>query len=81
MTKVTGRIFTTKGWFRENKLFYKKRVIYDLYRLRLFPPECSIMNTEELATVFHFPIISVESPLLRRLDTRKGEPPANLPIK
>ena len=81
MTKVTGRIFTTKGWFRKNKLFYKKRVIYDLYKLRWFPPECSIMNTEELATVFHFPIISVESPLLRRLDTRKGEPPANLPIK
>jgi hypothetical protein len=30
--------------------------------------------------VFHFPIVSVEAPLLRRLETRKGEPPSNLPI-
>lgn len=80
MTKVTGRIFTTKGWFRKNKLFYKKRVIFDLYKLRFFPPECSIMNTEEMATVFHFPIISVEAPLLRRVESRRGEPPPNLPL-
>jgi len=80
ITMVTSKIFTTQSWFRKNKIFLRKRRIHDLYKLRWFPPECSIMNTEELATLFHFPIISVEAPLLRRLDTRKGEPPANLPI-
>ena len=81
ITFVTSKLFTTASWFRKNKVFIRKRMIYDLYRLRWFPPKCSILNTEELATIFHFPIISVESPLLRRLDTRKGEPPANLPVR
>ncbi|MBI5731892.1 MAG: hypothetical protein HY982_00850 [Candidatus Magasanikbacteria bacterium] len=49
--------------------------------MRWFPPKASILNTEELATVFHFPIVTVESPLLRRLETRKGEPPANIPFR
>ena len=39
-----------------------------------------ILNTEELATIFHFPASVTESASLERVDSRKGEPPANLPI-
>ena len=80
MTFVTSRKLTTESWFRKEKLFYRKRLIYDLYKLRWFPPKFSILNTEELATIFHFPLITVEAPLLGRIDTKRGEPPSNLPI-
>ncbi len=80
-TFITSRKLTYKSWFRKSRLFFRKRLIYDLYRLRWFPPKYSIFNTEELATIFHFPLITVEAPLLRRLETRKGEPPSNLPIE
>jgi len=39
-----------------------------------------ILNTEELATIFHFPASVAESTSLERVDSRKGEAPANLPI-
>lgn len=81
VTFVTSKKLTYKSWFRQRRMYYRKRLIFDMYKLRWFPPKHSILNTEELATVFHFPIVSVEAPLLRRLETRKGEPPANLPFK
>lgn len=39
------------------------------------------MNVEELATIYHPPIITVSAPGLRSLETKKGVPPANLPIE
>jgi hypothetical protein len=39
-----------------------------------------ILNTEELATIYHFPLASVKAPLLKRTGARKSEPPATLPI-
>jgi hypothetical protein len=78
-TSVTSSKLTTKSWFRKNKIYIRKRNIYDAYRFRSFPLEASILSTEELATIYHFPLSSVEAPLLRRLETRKGEPPVSLP--
>jgi len=80
VTFVTSRKFTYKSWFRKRRVLYKKRMIYDMYKLRWFPGKNSILNTEELATIFHFPLVSVGAPMLRRIETRKGEPPAHLPI-
>lgn len=81
VTYVTAKKFTYRSWFRKQKLFYRKRMMYDMYKARWFPPKSSVFNAEELATVFHFPLVSVGAPMLRRLDTRKGEPPANVPIR
>ena len=40
-----------------------------------------VLNTEELATIFHFPgQIVTATPTLGRVDSRKSEPPQNLPI-
>lgn len=39
-----------------------------------------VMNIEELATVFHFPGDVARTPSLTRIEAKKGEAPANLPI-
>lgn len=79
-THVTGALLTTESWFRKSKIYARKRAIYDAYRSRKFPKKFSILCTEELATIFHFPLATVGAPLLKRVETRKGEPPSNLPI-
>ncbi len=39
-----------------------------------------IFNTEELASIFHFPSETVATPTITWSGSKKGEPPANLPI-
>ena len=38
-----------------------------------------LLNTEELATIWHFPNKFVKIPLLQKTKTKKGEPPSSLP--
>lgn len=38
-----------------------------------------ILNSEELATLWHFPAISIKAPLIRKSEARRGEPPVGLP--
>lgn len=39
-----------------------------------------ILNTEELATIYHYPILVVETPTMRRVEAKKAEPPVSLPV-
>jgi hypothetical protein len=39
-----------------------------------------ILNTEELATIFHFPGQVAGTPTLERVPSKKAEAPSNLPI-
>ncbi len=39
-----------------------------------------ILNTEELATIFHFPSRTAETPSFERIGSRKSEAPSNLPF-
>ncbi len=45
-----------------------------------FKGKSMVMNTEELATVFHFPGAVASTPTLGRIPSKKSEAPANLPI-
>ncbi len=84
ITKVS-RLFN-----RKVNLLRRKKLLYEhyLYRDIAQPPpfrfglklKTSILNTEELATVYHPPLATVTAAKLRVLETRKGEPPVNLPI-
>lgn len=67
--------------FKSNKVYFKKRTIYDRYRFRKIPEKTLVLNTEELATIFHFPTTIVEAPMLRRIEAKKGEPPLTLPVE
>ena len=63
----------------------KRKRFYEAYVLRSWfhPPYVRkpfILNTEELATIFHFPGGVAETPTFTRIESRKGEPPSNLPV-
>ena len=55
---------------------YKKRSYFYLpYKRKPF-----VLNTEELATIYHFPGGVAETPTFGRITSRKSEPPVNLPV-
>lgn len=40
-----------------------------------------ILNIEELATIWHFPLPFVKTPLVQKAAVKRGEPPINLPVE
>lgn len=80
--KPEGSTMTTaKGLFKAAKLLRRKRDLYRMYKTREFSLKTCILNTEELATVYHYPTMFVGAPKLQRIEAKKGEPPPNLPIE
>jgi hypothetical protein len=79
-------IFPLNTTLRPRKLYVKKRKVFRNYIKRLTPyfPNPGgtfILNTEELATLFHFPSkISSPTPSIHRVEAKKGEPPPELPV-
>jgi len=57
---------------------YKDSTIVERYRLRLLENPL-ILNVKELATVFHFPNITVQTPNIYWVRSKKIEPPNDLP--
>lgn len=77
---------------KEQRLLRRKKEIYknyinrsftvftnvqEIYRRHIKP---SLMNVEELATIYHPPISKVSATGLRQVESKKSAPPANLPI-
>ncbi len=48
--------------------------------LRKIERNPSVLNSEELATLYHFPSGVAETPTFKRILSKKAEPPTNLPI-
>ena len=88
--KPTGTTGVNFPWqdITGKKVKRKKEKIFNAYVNRGFfhPPFKStrlkpfILNTEELATIYHLPGLSVATPSFDRISSKKSEPPANLPI-
>lgn len=79
---VIGKYFN-RAKKREEGL--KKVKMLDAYRWRSYfyvPYERKpfVLNTEELATIYHFPGRVAETPTLSRIEAKRSEPPPNLPI-
>jgi hypothetical protein len=71
--------------YNDIRLNKKKHKMYDAYARRswFYPPHRRkpfVLNAEELATIYHFPGGVAETPTFTRIESRKGEPPANLPV-
>lgn len=60
-----------------------KKKMYEAYLKRAFfyaGGKPFVLNTEELATIFHFPGRVSATPTFSRIESRKAEPPSNLPV-
>ncbi len=67
-------------WLTGLRLRWRKRLVFEHYRDMVFNHHKPILNIEELATIYHFPIMGVGVSSLEKVESRKGGPPAPLPI-
>ena len=71
-------------YFIQPRLRYRQRKILRRYRNRSNdgPPKTRmILNTEELATLYHLPDMQVVAPSVIRVEAKRGGAPANLPVE
>ncbi len=79
--KLNSPTITFGKWpFKKQKEYNRKVFLLDKYKNRSLPMRAFILNIEELATIYHLPDIGVKSPLLPRVEAKKGGPPPGLPI-
>lgn len=67
--------------FKSKKLSGRslKKTIFN-FSFRIFDSEQAIiLNTEELASIYNFPILPLDTPKIRYLKSKQATPPANLP--
>jgi hypothetical protein len=72
-------------FFKQKREAKKKIKMLDAFRQRSYfympyDRKAFVLNTEELATIFHFPGRVAETPTFGRIEAKKGEAPTNLPI-
>lgn len=71
-------------FFKEKRLARRQKNILNAYKSRsdsLGVANGFILNSEELATLYHFPISTVvRAPLVKKVEAKKGEPPSNIPM-
>jgi len=67
-------------YFDQERLLRRKRKIISDYKSRDGVGMWSIFNTEELATLYHFPDMVIKNPSITRVESRKEDAPANLPV-
>lgn len=69
---------TNLNGFKSGKVHYGNNFLDD-YRARLFVDKGFILNIEELASLYHLPHTSVETPNIKWTSSKTGEPPTELP--
>jgi hypothetical protein len=74
------------GLFKKRKELYRKISVLNNYKKRYFPfrgfsGRGFVLNTEELATIYHVPGKIVAAPMMPRIEAKKGGPPSSLPVE
>ena len=70
--------------YKNTRRNYRSKRVLMAYRRRsaFYPPykaKSMVLNTEELATIFHLPGAVAGTPTLERIPSKRGEAPVNLP--
>ena len=68
---------TNLNGFQSGEIYTGKEFL-DAYRARLLD-NGFVLNIEEIASLYHLPHVSVETPNIAWTSSKKGEPPSNLP--
>ena len=85
----TSTFATPRFLFKKSTVLEKKKAIFKKYINRSYPDsdhdffsfKPSVLNIEEIATLYHFPFSSlVEVSGLSQLPIKKSAPPSNLPV-
>jgi hypothetical protein len=79
-TKKQSRLKKIMAFFLENSTEEKKKNIKRYKERYLSGLESGVLNTEEVASVFHLPTKVVQTPNISWVKSRKLEIPRNLPI-
>jgi hypothetical protein len=66
--------------FVGSRLRFRQRKIFKRYRDRDPTGKTFVLSTEELATVFHMPDMSVVAPSVTFVEAKRGGAPSNLPV-
>ncbi len=78
--KFTGGVV----YFKKRRLNKRKRQLLHHYIERgqqLSPGEYGeVLVATELATLWHFPVLTVKTPLVKKSESKKAEPPMSLPV-
>lgn len=89
--KINSEAMVSADWWKPWKKITKEhqRKAFNYYYrarqpfsdIRLMRSKTIVLNVEELATIYHFPGPTAAAPLMPRLQARKAEPPAGLPVE
>lgn len=70
-------------FFKERRTAERKKLFMKAYKKRKLKIGANpfILNVEELATIWHFPMSHVKTPLVQKVEVKQSEPPVGLPIE
>lgn len=73
----------TDYFLKKTRNYYRKGMTMRAYKKRkmLSGGNPFVFNIEELATIWHFPLSHVKTPLLQKTQGKKTEPPIGLPVE
>jgi hypothetical protein len=72
---------TNMNGFQGKSILFDDQPFWNKYLSRNSEDKGSVLNTEELASLFHFPSKTVETSAISWAGSKKGEAPFNLPLK
>ncbi|PIP27366.1 MAG: hypothetical protein COX30_02290 [Candidatus Moranbacteria bacterium CG23_combo_of_CG06-09_8_20_14_all_39_10] len=67
------------NWFQIKKRANQKDLAYDFIFRNFNHEQASILNTEEIASIFHLPISVTDAPKIKWLKSNAAAPPLNIP--
>ncbi|HBU06626.1 MAG TPA: hypothetical protein DEB09_00920 [Candidatus Magasanikbacteria bacterium] len=70
-------------FFKNSRMKHRKNLFMQAYKKRKIKTggNSFVLNIEELATIWHFPMSHVKTPLVQKASLKTAEPPSGLPIE